>query len=111
MTQNPDEWIGLSEDIMDYLSAHPLASDTAEGISLWWLKRQRYEASAKQVGLALEELERRGSLEKILLADGRILYALSPAQNPFSFFNAEKFLDTGSHPAGNNVQVEGGSNE
>ena len=81
MTTDLNPWIDLMDEIMDYLAKHPFAADTAEGIALWWMKRQRYEASIKLVGLALEELTSRGLLEKTLLSDGAFLYCLSPPQN------------------------------
>lgn len=72
----------LSGEILDYLLEHPNAVDTPEGIALWWLQRQRYEATLKNVRCALDELERRRLLTKTVLADGTVLYgvSLSPMQ-------------------------------
>ena len=82
MAKDADSWMDLTREILDYLSEHPDAADTAEGIALWWVKRQRYEASVKLVSLALEELERRGSLDKTILPDGTFLYGASLSQKP-----------------------------
>jgi len=85
MEKDEDSWIELTGEILGYLSKHPEASDTPEGIALWWMKRQRYEASVKQVSLALEELERRGLLHKTTLTDGTFLYGLSLSLKPPEF--------------------------
>jgi hypothetical protein len=82
MEKDDDSWIELTGEILAYLSKHPDASDTPEGIALWWMKRQRYEASLKQVSLALEELERQGVLDKTVLTDGTPLYGLSLSLKP-----------------------------
>ena len=85
MTKDVDSLKDLTGEILDYLSEHPDAADTPEGIALWWIKRQRYEASVKLVSLALEELERRGSLDKTILADGTLLYGVSLSPKPPGF--------------------------
>ena len=68
---------GLSEvalAIRRYIGAHPNAADTLDGILHWWLTRQRYADSAHEVRLALNELEGRGLISHIRLADGKIVY-------------------------------------
>ena len=86
MTKDVDSLNDLTREILDYLLEHPDAADTPEGIALWWVKRQRYEASVKLVSLALEELERRGSLDKTILADGTFLYGVSLSPKPPEMF-------------------------
>ena len=85
MTKDVDSLKDLTREILDYLSEHPDAADTPEGIALWWIKRRRYEASVKLVKLALEELERRGSLDKTILTDGTFLYGVSLSIKPPEF--------------------------
>ena len=82
MTKDVDSLKDLTGEILDYLSEHPDAADTPEGIALWWIQRRRYEASVKLVKLALEELERRGSLDKTILTDGTFLYGVSLSPKP-----------------------------
>ena len=82
MTKDVDSLKDLTTEILDYLSEHPDAADTPEGIALWWIKRRRYEASVRLVSLALDDLERRGSLDKTILADGTLLYGVSLSPKP-----------------------------
>ncbi len=81
MEKDTDVLMGLTGEILAYLSEHPDAADTPEGIAVWWMKRQRYEASVNLVTLALDELERRGSVDKTILADGTCIYGISTSQN------------------------------
>ena len=85
MTAEIDSLMDLAGEILDYLSEHPDAADTPEGIALWWIKRRRYEASVRLVSLALDDLERRGSLDKTILADGTLLYGVSLSPKPPGF--------------------------
>jgi hypothetical protein len=82
MTKDADSFNDLTREILNYLLEHPDAADTPEGIALWWIQRRRYEASVKLVGLALEKLERQGSLNKAILADGTFLYRVSSSPKP-----------------------------
>jgi hypothetical protein len=42
--------------ILRYLEQHPKSEDTLEGISEWWMKRQRIEDSRIAVDQALQRL-------------------------------------------------------
>ena len=67
-----------------HLRMNPLASDSIEGISAWWLQtRDSEEADLLQ---ALEWLQRGGVIESQSAADGRIRYR---RQDPFSDIEAE----------------------
>jgi hypothetical protein len=46
-----------------YLSAHPKAADTAEGIQRWWLAPHYGEVALLQVELALVKLESEGVVQ------------------------------------------------
>jgi hypothetical protein len=48
--------LGLAEEILEYLQAHPNASDTLSGITEWWVLKQRIEAAANDVQKALDQL-------------------------------------------------------
>ncbi|WP_029646750.1 hypothetical protein [Methylomicrobium lacus] len=85
MAKDEESSVDLTGDILNYLTEHPDAADTPEGIALWWMKRQRFEVSVKLVSVALEELDRRGLLDKTILADGTFLYRLSLSPKPAKF--------------------------
>ena len=55
----------LVDVIRQYLSKHPDAADTLEGVVNWWLLRQRYENAMAMVNQALELLVQQGDLTKI----------------------------------------------
>lgn len=65
---------GIAQEIERYLSSRSLAADNLEGITVWWLSRQRYEESKLLVHQALELLVQRGVLVKSLGPTGDILY-------------------------------------
>jgi len=85
MAKEENSWRDLTREILDYFAEHPDAADTPEGIAFWWIKQQRYEASVKLVRLALDELERRGLLDKTIMADGTFLYGVSLSIKPPEF--------------------------
>ena len=64
--------------IRHYLAGHPTASDTVEGVRLWWLAPLGVDAAYEAVAAALEELARAGAVEKRRLADGTAVYAARP---------------------------------
>lgn len=45
-----------------------------EGISKWWLLRQRVNESVDVVRLVLEELRRQGLVQSYKMADGQTIY-------------------------------------
>ena len=67
--------VPLSDEILNYLRAHPQAADTVDGIVAWWLPRQRYEEAIDRVQHALDALVVRGLVEKVTLVDGTVLYS------------------------------------
>lgn len=78
MTQKPteDEQLAkVADEIMRYLQQHQFAADTLEGISHWWITRQRIEEDKQRVLAALEYLLRRKQLHCRQLPDGSILYS------------------------------------
>ena len=54
-----DRWLSVDE-IAAYLDSHPDAADSAEGILTWWLARQRYAQTKRNVEQALEYLTEQG---------------------------------------------------
>jgi hypothetical protein len=64
----------IAREIARYLAKHPHAADSIEGIRRWWLMRERYEESAHNVQLALEQLQHDGLVARRVLSDGSVLY-------------------------------------
>ena len=64
----------LAAVILRYIGSRPDACDTLEGVSEWWLARQRYEDSYSTVAAALALLIERGQAEATRSADGRVVY-------------------------------------
>jgi hypothetical protein len=56
--------LGLAEEVLQYLQAHPNASDTLLGITEWWLMKQRVEIAANDVQEALDQLVAHGFVIK-----------------------------------------------
>ena len=64
--------------ILDYLSTHPDAQDTAEGIAEWWLLEQRVHNVITDVKKAIAELLAQGLVLERSGRDGRVHYRLNP---------------------------------
>ena len=56
-----------------YLRSNPQASDTAEGIRLWWLD-PGVEITMEQLQTAIDWLQEHGIVEELRAADGRRRY-------------------------------------
>ena len=56
---------GVDELIRWYLTEHPRAADTAEGIQRWWIAPTYGEVSLRSVEQALEKLEGEGVVRKL----------------------------------------------
>jgi hypothetical protein len=65
----------IADEIRRYLSAHPNAADSCDGVVRWWLTRQRIEESADAVQRALEYLVSQGTISRKVMRDGTIVYA------------------------------------
>lgn len=63
--------------ILSYLSTHPHAQDTVEGIAEWWLMEQRVRRMIGEVEQALAELVAKGILLERKGRDGRAHYRLN----------------------------------
>jgi hypothetical protein len=63
--------------ILAYLSEHPKAQDTVEGIAEWWLLRQRIRDSVTATEQALNELVERELVIRDEGPDGRWTYRLN----------------------------------
>ena len=87
---------GIAGAINRYLATHPEASETLEGVTRWWLTRQRYTDSLASVQSALDLLERKGEVDKLCLSGGTVLYRKASLQQ--SETNREPM---GTRPAAN----------
>jgi hypothetical protein len=65
----------LADSILRYVTAHPSACDTADGICDWWVRRQRYDDAKGAVTEALDLLIRRGDIESRVGPDGQVLFS------------------------------------
>gem|GEM_PF-6724115 len=65
-------------EILEYLSAHPNAQDTIDGILHWWVLDAYIRKWAPKIAETVAWLVERGFLEQKRSADGRIFYRVSP---------------------------------
>jgi len=65
---------GIARELEKYVSLHPTAADTPDGIARWWLDR-REQPALNHVEAALELLVERGVLVRRPLPDGHSIYA------------------------------------
>ena len=65
----------VASEIKRYLNAHPEGADTVEGITKWWLPRQRLEESALLVRQALDDLVAQAFIERKENPGGGHLYS------------------------------------
>ena len=67
----------IAEDIMEYLSRRPMASDTLEGVVHWWLLQQSIVQKKILVERALEKLTEQGKVSKTINANQDAVYSLA----------------------------------
>jgi hypothetical protein len=65
----------IARTIERYVTEHPQAADTREGIHMWWVAGERGGESLEDVETALNYLVEAKCLSRIVLADGTIIYA------------------------------------
>jgi hypothetical protein len=66
--------IVIAEIIERYVSEHPQAVDTAEGIRAWWVAPRFYGASPRDVQDALDYLVEFNRMKQIAIAGGLPVY-------------------------------------
>lgn len=64
----------LAETIRHYLSKHPNAADTLEGVATWWLSGSADKAWLTHVARAMEQLMKQGEVVRRTLRDGTVIY-------------------------------------
>ena len=67
----------LMRQILQYLTDHPDAKDTADGILKWWLPSHPIEWEKKEVQQVLDHFVLRGWLRKRNIYPSRDLYSLN----------------------------------
>jgi hypothetical protein len=65
-------------EILRYLTGHPDASDTFEGIVQWWLLERRIERRMTETKKGLQMLVAKGLVLETRAADSRMHYRLNP---------------------------------
>ena len=68
---------GVEVELLRYLSQHPDAQDTVEGIAGWWLLKQRVAYAIATIEKALSELVAKGYMVVEEHGDGRSHYRLN----------------------------------
>jgi hypothetical protein len=74
--------VEIAAIIERYVTEHPRAADTAEGIRSWWVARERYDNSLETVQQALDHLIQAGRLMRTTLPDGTVIYARAAPPRP-----------------------------
>jgi hypothetical protein len=64
----------VAGEIEHYFSSHPEAADSQEGITKWWITRQRLHENLTVVRAALDRLVSKGRIIKITNRDGTTIY-------------------------------------
>ena len=72
----------VEHEILVYLGEQPDACDTLEGITNWWLHRQRLADGPVMVRKAVTQMVAEGDLFAIEVPSQDTLYAASPAAFP-----------------------------
>ncbi len=75
-----DDVDSIAADIMTYLHRRPLASDSLDGITHWWLVEQAIERNRKLVEQALARLTEERKLVKRTAINSEALYSLDSKQ-------------------------------
>ena len=65
-------------EILEYLSRHPNAQDTIEGILQWWVLDSCLRNWAPKIMATVQQLVDSGFLEDRAARDGRVFYRISP---------------------------------
>ncbi len=77
----------VERSVLDYLDSHPHAADTLDGITRWWLPRQRYTTAHKRIEAVLVRLVDQGVLQLRRLPNGTAMYALEATRRRASLPN------------------------
>ncbi len=67
---------GVARMILDYLRKNPDAGDSLEGISRWWINREKVDISVDEISEILENLIKEGKVKKQVMNGGNPIYML-----------------------------------
>ncbi len=71
----------LAYEIERYLQERGQVADTIEGITYWWLMRQRLQEAQTNVAQAMALLSNQGLVKIRKLPDGAVLYVSNQEEN------------------------------
>ena len=63
--------------ILHYLTEHPDAKDTIQGMLRWWLPKKRVERRKEEVRAAVDDLVARGWMTKRQITPSRSIYGMN----------------------------------
>ena len=96
MSGDEDDVTALVQRLSRYLRDHPLASDTADGISSWWLQ-MNWHVHENAICEALTWLVGTGLVEGVRGPDGRVRYRRVQTDDALASLSA--LADGGVPPA------------
>ena len=67
----------ISREILYYLTAHPDAQDTLEGIAAWWLLEQKIKHTTAEVEKSLSELVDKGFIVECKRENSHTYYRIN----------------------------------
>ncbi len=73
-----DDVKSIAAEIMTYLHQRPMASDSLDGITHWWLVQQAITKNIDLVEQALEQLAQEGKVSKKMNTNREAIYSLNP---------------------------------
>jgi hypothetical protein len=65
----------IEHSVMSYLGGNPHAADTLDGITRWWLPKQRYVTASARIEAVLQRLVCEGQLQLRYLPSGAAMYS------------------------------------
>ncbi len=79
--RSDDDVNSIAAEIMTYLHRRPMASDSLDGITHWWLVQQAIVKNKRLVEQALTHLAQEGKIVKRIGSNSEAIYSLDPTQN------------------------------
>ena len=76
-----DKVKSIAEEIMAYLHDRPMASDSLDGITHWWLVRQAITKNMELVEQALDQLTKEGKISRKTNANREAVYSLNTTES------------------------------
>lgn len=73
-----DDIDSIAAEIMSYLDRRPMASDSLDGITHWWLVQQAIVKNKVLVEQALGQLAQEGKIIKKMSGNAEAIYSLNP---------------------------------